>query len=608
MYSACSMFSSIAVWWSSDCVHSHIQHFLASSKNSRQPNFPLDSMSGPWMQELADVEDVATEAAFQAAQMGDQAPPVSKTAPPALQEPMAVPSSVDDTPTEPATSPSQGGLTLKSKNGQWNFNFQHEKLVLVQNQKSIHVHMWWMMVNGQKKSMQLTSTRQHKLPIFVHGIKKLEKKPKGTIVSMLEAWQNSKTASKRWIFKPIHQCPMGHLLRVLRRCELFQMLMKLFDAMIILRLQHRSRSFQRKPLQQQEEQDQQLSAQGMNLQGLVLHGFSQPSSMWEVHPQGMFHPPTATPMTPGYPPRPPTEALPKPAQEMASRATLKHPLPQPAQQGPPNKQVRHKAFPKEQQATLSTSMASPSAVDMSRMSAPSPKGPPAAFTPTPGDVQHVSSCAAAALPGNPNERHRFHTIRSPTDIDWSCPLKEQLEPNFKGGPDQSKPFEELCMLRRKIPKTNDDTFQQIYPKDNIICVIQKTSGRHYIHTREVAAWMLHGTHWFNLLKQPMMSVIWCRDWNDASKFQYLMQILQVNVGDDIPRYQIFVEREEVDKIVQYWQEPTTLWDGQTVIGFMAETYLDDLPTVGFKHFNPMWSFPITNSMLQADHRSSSCIP
>ena len=68
----------------------------------------------------------------------------------------------------------------------------------------------------------------------------------------------------------------------------------------------------------------------------------KPSSMWEVQPQGMFHPPTATPMTPGYPPRPPIEALPKPAQEVASPATLKHPLPQPAPQGPPNKQVRHK--------------------------------------------------------------------------------------------------------------------------------------------------------------------------------------------------------------------------------------------------------------------------
>ena len=122
--------------------------------------------------------------------------------------------------------------------------------------------------------------------------------------------------------------------------------------MILQRLQRHSRSFQRKPLQQQAEEDQQLSIQEMNLQGLVLHQCSHHHLQsrrlcGNVQPQGMFHPPTATPMTPGYPPRPPVEALPKPVQEVASQPTLKHPLPEPAQQGPPNKQVRHKAFPKE---------------------------------------------------------------------------------------------------------------------------------------------------------------------------------------------------------------------------------------------------------------------
>ena len=74
--------------------------------------------------------------------------------------------------------------------------------------------------------------------------------------------------------------------------------------------------------------------------------------------------------------------------------------------------------------------------------------------------------------------------------------------------------------------------------------------------RKVAAWVLNGTHWFSLLRQPMMIVIWCRDWDDASRFQYLTQILQVNVGNYIPRYQIFVEQEdEVDKLVQHWRHP-----------------------------------------------------
>ena len=62
-------------------------------------------MSGPWMAELAEAEDAATAAALQAVQAGDRAPPVSKASPPTVQETQAVPISVDDTPTEPATSP-----------------------------------------------------------------------------------------------------------------------------------------------------------------------------------------------------------------------------------------------------------------------------------------------------------------------------------------------------------------------------------------------------------------------------------------------------------------------------------------------------------------------
>ena len=133
--------------------------------------------------------------------------------------------------------------------------------------------------------------------------------------------------------------------------------------------------------------------------------------------------PGSTPTTPAHPPRPPISALPQPVQESSTPATLKHPLPQPAQQGPPNKQVRHKAFPVDQQANPTTSMAAPSAVDTARMSAPSPKGPPASFLPTPENVQQMDSCAAAAALSS--ARRRFYKIRSASDINWSRPLKEQ---------------------------------------------------------------------------------------------------------------------------------------------------------------------------------------
>ena len=118
--------------------------------------------------------------------------------------------------------------------------------------------------------------------------------------------------------------------------------------------------------------------------------------------------------------------------------------------------------------------------------------------PTPGDVQHMSSCAVAADPGNPNERRRIYRVRSASDIDWTFPLKDQLEPNFKGGPRESTSFEDLCMLRKQIPKMDDHGFKQIYPHDNIIHVVHKTSGMHYFYMREVAAWVFNGAHWFKI--------------------------------------------------------------------------------------------------------------
>ena len=39
---------------------------------------------------------------------------------------------------------------------------------------------------------------------------------------------------------------------------------------------------------------------------------------------------------------------------------------------------------------------------------------------------------------------------------------------------------------------------------------------------------------------------------------------------------------------------TTVWDGAPVMGFMAETFLDDLSTIVFKDFVlHMWTFPTT---------------
>ena len=261
---------------------------------------------------------------------------------------------------------------------------------------------------------------------------------------------------------------------------------------------------------------------------------------WEAQPQRVSLPRVTTPMTPGHPPRPPVEALPKPM-PMESRMTNKHPIESSSQQGPP-KQARHKPFPFSQPAPVSTSMASPSAVDMPRPGAPIPKGPPTSFMPTPGDVQQMSSSSPAADPRDRiTEDGKYKTIWSVTDIDWTRPLHEQLEPNLTGGPRASTSFDDLCMLRAKIPRLSHSMFQEIFPHDNIIRVVQKSYGEHHVKMSEVATWVLSATHWYALLRQPMMVVVWCHDWIDASRFQYLMQILQLQYQDYVPKYLIFVD-------------------------------------------------------------------
>ena len=230
----------------------------------------------------------------------------------------------------------------------------------------------------------------------------------------------------------------------------------------------------------------------------------------------------ATPMTPSHPPRPPIEALPKYASMETSQGANKHPLEPPAQQGPPNKHVRHKAFPHEQLPPAHASMASPSAVDMSRQGTPLPKGPPAAYMPAPPEVTSMSTSAPAAVPEpNVTENGKYRTIRSVTDIDWSRPLYEQLEPNLKGGPRSSRTFADLCMLRAKIPKLTKQLFDGLFPSDNTITAVQKSHGVHKIHMSEVAAWVLNATHWFSLLQQPMMVIVWCHNWERCKQVPVL---------------------------------------------------------------------------------------
>ena len=180
-------------------------------------------------------------------------------------------------------------------------------------------------------------------------------------------WKNGKPKLKVEASKLTLPFHLVHLRRNLPLCAFFQMFTRLSGRMILVRLQGRIQS-SRKHLQQQAEAVQDVSIQTMSLQGLAQHQCSlhhHPGPVqnpWMRKPQGYLsiHR-AATPMTPGNPPRPPIEALPKPMPQGTSQATQKHPLPEPAQQGPSNKQVRHKAFP------YALSMTSPSAVDTPRI-------------------------------------------------------------------------------------------------------------------------------------------------------------------------------------------------------------------------------------------------
>ena len=163
--------------------------------------------------------------------------------------------------------------------------------------------------------------------------------------------------------------------------------------------------------------------------------------------QGLNLPLAATPVTPCHPPRPPIDALPKhPSMETGTGAN-KHPLEQPVQQGPPQKHVRPKAFPHAQAPSMETSMPATSAVDTSRPSAPCPKGPPSEYMPAPPKVTSMSTSASAADQEQyVTENGKIRRVRSVTDIQWKYPLHEQLEPNLKEGPRSTTSPEELRML------------------------------------------------------------------------------------------------------------------------------------------------------------------
>ena len=87
--------------------------------------------------------------------------------------------------------------------------------------------------------------------------------------------------------------------------------------------------------------------------------------------------------------------------------------------------------------------------------------------PTPGDVQHMSSCAAAADPEDRSEHGRIYRVRSASDIDWRSFLsvKSSLNPTSREvheSPHRSK----ICACSAsKSPRWTIMASIRSYPKD-----------------------------------------------------------------------------------------------------------------------------------------------
>ena len=156
------------------------------------------------------------------------------------------------------------------------------------------------------------------------------------------------------------------------------------------------------------------------------------------------------------------------------------------------------------------------------------------------------------LEKDPNKQ-RIQYVKSPKDIDWAHPLHEQLWPQLSGHPTIGKPESDFRLLRKKIPLLTKEVFYELfhsYQESSIEVVNPKNDARHYLDLKEAAAWILAGVKWFNVLEQPMMIVVWTKDWPDAAKFQYLLQILEVSFKDYIPKWQIFVARDDDFRKIQ----------------------------------------------------------
>ena len=92
----------------------------------------------------------------------------------------------------------------------------------------------------------------------------------------------------------------------------------------------------------------------------------------------------------------------------------------------------------------------------------------------------------------------------------------------------------------------------------------KLNSRYPLHLKEAMTYILACTQWFSTLNQPKMIVVWTGNWPDASKFQYLFNIIENTFENYLARWQIFVERPDgLPANTWRWRSLSTVWTRKT---------------------------------------------
>ena len=175
-----------------------------------------------------------------------------------------------------------------------------------------------------------------------------------------------------------------------------------------------------------------------------------------------------------------------------------------------------------------------------------------------------------------------------------------MKPRLWGQPDQRLTPSDLRVPRQSMPRSQEEDWID-FVRTNAASTIEvhdpKRNSRYFLDLKEAAAYILACPQWFNTLKQPMMIVIWVRTWEDAAKFQYMLNIIESTFANYLPRWRVFVENcDGLPKNTLRWKAPSTVWKGHPVIGFMSETDFKDsagnLPEeVDFDAFHPCGPYP-----------------